>query len=159
TFTALAVTKLLEEHFPNLIDYQFTAKMEQILDDISNGEVDRIPYLRNFYSGEEGLDVLVKAREENIDPRAACTLTLNGLNPKVRLGKFGPYFEAQMNGEPVTASIPDDVAPGDLSEEMATKLIEQKQRGPQSLGIDPDSGLPIYLLVGPFGPYLQLGEV
>ncbi len=159
TFTALAVTKLLEEHFPNLVDYQFTAKMEQILDDISNGQVDRVPYLRDFYSGEEGLDVLVKAREEGIDPRAACTLTLNGLQPKVRVGKFGPYFEAQKDGEPVTASIPDDVAPGDLSEEMAAKLIEQKQRGPQSLGMDPDSGLPIYLLVGPFGPYLQLGEV
>ncbi|MFO0917849.1 MAG: type I DNA topoisomerase [Planctomycetaceae bacterium] len=159
TFTALAVTKLLEEHFPNLIDYQFTAKMEQILDDISNGQVDRVPYLRDFYSGNEGLDVLVKAREEGIDPRAACTLTLNGLQPKVRVGKFGPYFEAQKDGEPVTASIPDDVAPGDLSEEMAAKLIEQKQRGPQSLGMDPDSGLPIYLLVGPFGPYLQLGEV
>jgi len=159
TFTALAVTRLLEDHFPSLVDYGFTAKMEQNLDDISNGEIDRIPYLQNFYSGAEGLDVLVKAREENIDPREACTLSLSGLHPKVRVGKFGPYFEAQHDGVPVTASIPDDVAPGDLTDEMATKLIELKQRGPQSLGIDPDSGLPIYLLVGPFGPYMQLGEV
>ncbi len=159
TFTALAVTRLLEDHFPNLVDYNFTAKMEQILDDISNGETDRVPYLKNFYSGDEGLDVLVRAREENIDPREACTLTLSGLHPKVRVGKFGPYFEAQHDGNPVTASIPDDVAPGDLSDELANKLIEQKQRGPQSLGMEPETGLPIYLLVGPFGPYLQLGEV
>ena len=159
TFTALAVTKLLEEHFLHLVDYGFTAKMEQILDDISNGEVDRIPYLRDFYSGEEGLDVLVKAREEKIDPREACTLRLNGLKPKIRVGKFGPYFEADQNGSAVTASIPDDVAPADLSEELAEKLIELKQRGPQSLGDDPETGMPIYLLVGPFGPYLQLGEV
>src|SRR5262249_41021788 len=150
-------TKLLEEHFQHLVDYGFTAKMEQTLDDISNGEIDRLPYLRDFYSGEEGLDVLVKAREEKIDPREACTLTLNGLQPKVRVGKFGPYFEAQHEGTPVTASIPDDVAPGDLSDEMATKLIELKQRGPQSLGEEPETGLPIYVLVGPFGPYLQIG--
>lgn len=159
TFTALAVTKLLEEHFEHLVDFGFTAKMEQILDDISNGEIERLPYLRDFYSGTEGLDVLVKAREEKIDPREACTLTLNGLQPKVRVGKFGPYFEAQHDGNPVTASIPDDVAPGDLSDEMATKLIELKQRGPQSLGEEPETGLPIYVLVGPFGPYLQIGEV
>ncbi len=159
TFTAMAVTKLLEEHFSHLVDYSFTAKMEQILDDISNGEVDRVPYLKDFYSGEEGLDVLVKAREEGIDPREACTLTLSGLRPKVRVGKYGPYFEAESNGEPVTASIPDDVAPGDLSDEMATKLIELKQRGPQSLGEEPETGLPIYVLVGPFGPYMQIGDV
>jgi DNA topoisomerase-1 len=159
TFTAVAVTQLLTQHFGHLVDYDFTAKMEQMLDDISNGEADRVPYLRDFYSGEEGLDVLVRAREENIDPREACTLRLDGLKPKIRVGKFGPYFEAEQNGAPVTASIPDDVAPADLSEELAEKLIEQKQRGPQSLGTDPESGLPIYLLVGPFGPYLQLGEV
>ncbi len=159
TFTALAVTRLLEEHFPNLVDFGFTAKMEQTLDDISNGATDRLPYLKEFYSGHDGLDVLVKAREENIDPRQACTLTLSGLSSKVRVGKFGPYFEAEHDGAPVTASIPDDTAPGDLTEEMATKLIEQKQRGPQTLGVDPDTSLPIYLKVGPFGPYLQLGEM
>ena len=103
--------------------------------------------------------MLVKAREEKIDPREACTLRLNGLKPKIRVGKFGPYFEADQNGSAVTASIPDDVAPADLSEELAEKLIELKQRGPQSLGDDPETGMPIYLLVGPFGPYLQLGEV
>lgn len=159
TFTALAVTQLLKQHFEHLVDYGFTAKMEQILDDISNGEADRIPYLREFYSGDEGLDVLVRAREEKIDPREACTLTLNGLRPKIRVGKFGPYFETEQNGAPVTASIPDDVAPADLSDEFAEKLIEQKQRGPQSLGTDPETGLPIFLIIGPFGPYLQLGEV
>ncbi|MDX1969214.1 MAG: type I DNA topoisomerase [Planctomycetaceae bacterium] len=159
TFTALAVTRLLETHFPRLVDLSFTAKMEQQLDDIANGEAERLPYLRQFYAGDEGLDEQVKTREEQIDPREACTLELVGLTPKIRVGKYGPYLEMQKNGEAVTASIPRDLSPGDMTNELAEKLIEQKQAGPQSLGVDPDSGLPVYLLIGPFGPYLQLGEV
>ncbi|HUG18392.1 MAG TPA: type I DNA topoisomerase, partial [Planctomycetaceae bacterium] len=81
TFTALAVTRLLEEHFPNLVDLQFTAQMEQTLDDISTGSAERLPYLRRFYSGDEGLDNQVKVHEEEIDPRQACTLRLEGLDP------------------------------------------------------------------------------
>lgn len=159
TFTALAVTRLLETHFPRLVDLSFTAKMEQQLDDIANGEAERLPYLRQFYAGAEGLDEQVKTREEQIDPREACTLELVGLTPKIRVGKYGPYLEMQKNGEAVTASIPRDLSPGDITNELAEKLIEQKQAGPQSLGVDPDSGQSVYLLSGPFGPYLQLGEV
>lgn len=69
------------------------------------------------------------------------------------------HFEGEREGQLVTATIPDDIAPADLTNELAEKLITQKSQGPQSLGIDPESGLPIFLLIGPFGPYLQLGEM
>ncbi|MBM4074906.1 MAG: DNA topoisomerase I, partial [Planctomycetes bacterium] len=159
TFTAFAVTKLLENHFPRLIDLGFTAKMEQDLDDIANGEGHRLEYLQQFYDGAEGLDEQVKTQEATIDPRTACTLEFSGLTPRIRVGKYGPYLETERDGQPVTASLPPDIAPGDVTNEMAEKLIELKQRGPQSLGSHPETGLPIYLLIGPFGPYLQLGDV
>lgn len=159
TFTAFAVTKLLETYFPNLVDLGFTAKMEQDLDDIANGEGHRQQYLTQFYLGADGLDEQVKTKEESIDPRVACTLEFEGLEPRIRVGKFGPYLETERDGQPVTASIPADMAPGDVTNEVAEKLIELKQRGPQSLGTDPESGLPIYVKVGPFGPYMQLGEL
>jgi len=159
TFTAFAVNQLLETYFPKLVDLGFTAKMEQDLDDIASGQGDRLPYLQQFYSGSDGLDAQVTANEEAIDPRAACTLHFDGLNPRIRVGKFGPYLEMEKDGETVTASIPDSLAPADLTNSVADNLIELKQRGPQSLGEHPDTGLQIFLLVGPYGPYLQLGEV
>ena len=159
TFTALAVNRLLEQHFPNLVNFQFTAQMEQSLDDISNGQADRLPYLQRFYSGQEGLEVQVKTHEEQIDAREACTLRFEGLTPNVRVGRYGPYLESKENGDTVTASLPDDVAPAEVNNELAEKLIELKKRGPQSLGMHPEEGLPIYVLAGPFGPYVQLGDV
>lgn len=158
TFTAFAVNQLLETYFPKLVDLGFTAKMEQDLDDIANGQGDRLPYLQQFYNGSEGLDAQVKANEESIDPRSACTLQFDGINSRIRVGKFGPYLEMEKDGETVTASIPDSLAPADITNAIADNLIELKQRGPQSLGTHPETGLPIFLLVGPFGPYLQLGE-
>ncbi len=79
TFTALAVTKLLEKYFPRLVDVGFTAKMEQTLDDISNGEAERLPYLTSFYTGSDGLVEQVKSKEETIDPREACSLKLDNV--------------------------------------------------------------------------------
>jgi DNA topoisomerase I len=158
TFTALAVTRLLETYFPNLVDLGFTAKMEEQLDDIANGDAERLPYLERFFTGKEGLDEVVKSKEESIDPREACTLKLDGLVPNIRVGKYGPYLEVQQNGETVTASLPADVSPADVTNELADDLIRKKQEGPQALGIEPDSGLPVYLKNGPFGAYLQLGE-
>lgn len=159
TFTALAVTKLLEKYFPRLVDVGFTAKMEQTLDDISNGEAERLPYLTSFYAGSDGLVEQVKAKEATIDPREACSLKLDNLQPVIRVGRFGPYFEQQADGKKLTVSIPDDVAPADISEEVANRLIEEKARGAEPLGIHPETGEPIFVLVGRFGPYLQLGEM
>jgi DNA topoisomerase I len=158
TFTAMAVTKLLEKYFPRLVDLGFTAKMEQTLDDISNGEAERLPYLKSFYAGSEGLVEQVKLKEETIDPREACSLKLDSVPQVVRVGRFGPYFEEQSNGTKLTVSIPNDVAPAEISQEVVERLIEEKKRGAEPLGMDPDSGLPIYVLAGRFGPYLQLGE-
>ncbi len=158
TFTAMAVTRLLENYFPNLVDYQFTARMEQTLDDIATGEAERLPYLEAFYSGDAGLEKQVEQKIEVIDPRDACTLRLDGLKHSVRVGKYGPYFEQANGEEKVTASIPDDMAPADLSDEYAQKQLELKQQEPQSLGMHPEENLPIYLKIGPYGPYVQLGE-
>ncbi len=159
TFTAMAVTRLLEQYFPRLVDVGFTAKMEQTLDDISNGEAERLPYLTSFYAGSDGLVEQVKSKEETIDPREACSLKLDNVEPVVRVGRFGPYFEQQTNGKKLTVSIPNDVAPAEISEEVVQRLIEEKERGAEPLGLDPDTGLPIFVLSGRFGPYLQLGEV
>ncbi len=159
TFTAMAVTRLLEENFPNLVDTKFTASMEQTLDDISNGQAERLPYLKQFYRGDNGLDAQVKSREENIDPRKACTLHFEGLQADVRVGRYGPYLEKEgEDGEKTTASLPQEISPADVTDELAEKLFELKARGPQSLGIHPTEGLPIFVLSGPFGPYLQMGE-
>lgn len=158
TFTALAVTKLLEQHFSKLVDYQFTAKMEQTLDDVASGEAERLPYLEQFYFGEEGLENQVKTREEGIDPREACTIRMAGVDAPVRVGKFGPYFQVERDGGSISVSIPNETAPADITSEMAHTLIEQKAAGPVALGIHPESSEPVYMKIGPYGPYLQLGD-
>lgn len=159
TFTAFAVTSLLEKHFPDLVDTSFTARMEQTLDDISTGEVDWLPYLRTFYLGDTGLDTQVKERESQIDPTEARTVDLADLEEaKVRIGRYGPYIEAQNGQGPVKASIPKDVTPADLDPEQVEFLLRQKTEGPDKLGLHPETGEPIYLLLGAYGPYVQLGD-
>ena len=160
TFTAMAVTKLLEQNFPHLVDEKFTAHMEEQLDEVAGGQLDRLPYLKEFYLGDRGLDEQVKSHEEQIDPRDACTITIDGVDAKVRVGRYGPFFQKETGGEqPETASIPDDIAPGDITNELAERLIALKKLGPTSLGTHPVEGLPIFVLSGRFGPYLQLGEM
>ncbi len=158
TFTAMAVTRLLEDYFPHLVDLQFTAQMEQSLDDISMGDAECLPYLEKFYNGQEGINEQVKSHEEEIDPRKACTLKFEGLDADVRVGRYGPYLEREENGERITAGLPPDIAPADVDNATAEKLIEEKKKGPQALGMHPEEGLPIYVKRGPFGPYLQLGD-
>ncbi|TAF57799.1 MAG: type I DNA topoisomerase [Oscillatoriales cyanobacterium] len=159
TFTAFAVSALLEKHFPDLVDTRFTARMEETLDRVSTGDVDHLPYLKTFYSGDRGLDTQVKAQEEHIDPSQAKTVQLENLSVKVRIGKFGPYLETEYEGEPVTASIPHNLTPADLSAAQVKVLIEQKTKGPESIGTHPETGEPIYVLIGSYGPYVQLGDV
>jgi DNA topoisomerase-1 len=160
SFTAFAVTNLLEQHFPDLVDTQFTSRMEQTLDDISTGEVDWLPYLKTFYQGETGLETQVKERESQIDPNTAKTLELEGLDAKVRLGKYGPYVVVE-NGddEPLTASIPPHLTPDTLDYEQVQTLLKQKTEGPDSVGVHPEMGEEIFILNGNYGPYVQLGEV
>ncbi len=158
TFTAMAVTQLLEQHFSKLVDYSFTAQMEQTLDDVASGEADRQPYLEQFYLGEEGLESQVQTREGNIDPREACTIRLKDVSTGVRVGKYGPFLSVERDGKQVSVSLPNDIAPAELTDAMAQELIERKAVGPQSMGLHPDDGRAIYKKIGPYGPYLQLGE-
>ncbi len=159
TFTAFAVTSLLEKHFPDLVDTGFTAKMERTLDEISTGEAEWLPYLQQFYKGEKGLENQVKVRETEIDPNVARTVELEDLEAKVRIGKFGPYIEVENGQGPLTASIPKDLTPADLDPEQVEVLLKQKTEGPEKLGLHPETGEPIFLLIGSYGPYVQLGEV
>lgn len=158
TFTAFAVTKLLETHFLEIVDPSFTSKMEQTLDDISTGEAQWLPYLEKFYLGEKGLDTLVKERESQIDTNTSRTVDLNIPNVKIRIGKFGAYLEAENGDDVVTASIPRDLTPADLDPEKVEKLLKQKTEGPDQVGIHPETAQPIFMLIGPYGPYVQLGE-
>ena len=158
TFTAFAVTDLLEKHFPDIVDPSFTSKMEQTLDEISTDEAQWLPYLKKFYLGEQGLETLVKERETEIDASKARTVELENLDAKVRIGKYGPYIEVTNGEEVITASIPKNLTPADLNPKQVEILLKQKISGPDQLGRHPETGEPIYIKLGTYGPYVQLGD-
>lgn len=165
TFTAMAVNRLLETHFPTLVDTQFTARMEQTLDDIADGDAEWLPYLQTFYLGEQGLETQVAEKAQTIDPRDIYALMIPEVGARVRIGRYGPYLEQQQSGngtsdgaELVRTSLPLDLAPADLSDKNALKLLREKEKGPDTLGYDPETNQPVLLLSGRFGPYVQLGE-
>ena len=164
TFTAFAVTTLLEKHFPEFVDVKFTARMEQTLDDISTGEAEWLPYLKKFYFGDSGLDTQIKEQENKIDPKLARTIKLDNLDAnsemtyRICIGKFGAYIEAENGENIVKASIPEDLTPSDLDLEQIDKLLKQKTDGPEELGIHPEEDKPIYIMTGRYGPYVQLGN-
>ena len=102
----------------------------------------------------------MEARESQIDPAEARTVDLSDLSAKVRIGKYGPYIEAisEAEGEDsVRASITLDISPADLNDEQVQVLLKQKTEGPEKLGLHPETGEPIYALIGPYGPYVRLG--
>jgi DNA topoisomerase I len=158
TFTAFATNNLMEKQFEPLVDTAFTASMEQKLDDISNGELKATPYLKQFYFGNDGLEVQVKEGLD-VDAREMSTISF----PKwgkavVRVGKFGPYVEAEIDGERKTSSLPLDVAPGDLTEQYLLELLSGAAKGDTVLGRHPESGEEMTVRQGPYGPYIQVGE-
>jgi len=159
TFTAFAVTTLLETHFPDLVDTGFTSRMEQTLDEIATGEASWLPYLQKFYKGETGLATQVKEQESQIDAKVARTVVLENISAKVCIGKFGAYLESESEEGVVKASIPQDLTPADLDPEQVEFLLKQKTEGPEKLGLHPETGEPIYVLIGSYGPYVQLGDV
>ena len=164
SFTAFAVTALLEEHFPDLVDTSFTARMENSLDEISHGQVQWLPYLEGFYKGEQGLETQVAQREGDIDPGASRTVELEGLPCVVRIGRFGAYLETKRVADDGTeellkATLPTEITPADLDAERAELILKQKVDGPESLGEDPETGEQVYLLFGQYGPYVQKGQV
>jgi DNA topoisomerase-1 len=164
SFTAFAVTALLEEHFPDLVDTSFTARMENTLDEISHGQVQWLPYLESFYRGEKGLETQVQQREGDIDPGVSRTVELEGLPCVVRIGRFGAYLETKRvaddgSEELLKATLPQEITPADLDADKAELILRQKSEGPEALGEDPETGELIYLLFGQYGPYLQRGQV
>jgi len=160
TFTAFAVTALLEQHFPTLVDTAFTARMEEQLDAIARGEGGRTAYLRSFYSGNgtPGLKPLVERSIESIDPRTICTIPIGndaeGQQVEVRVGRYGPFLSCGEDSAPLA----DDVCPDEVTLPFALERLEAKKRGAEPIGSDPESGMPVYVKTGRFGPYVQLGE-
>ncbi len=161
SFTAFAVTQVLERHLSDLVDVRFTSKMEKSLDDIAAGKQEWLPYLKEFYLGDKGLKHRLASELEQIDPEKAKTVVLPGLEGMtVRVGKFGPYVETTLpnSGAPIKASLPENVLPGEATRERINEVLKDAQKGPTSLGMDPASGMPIFLRTGSYGPYLQIGE-
>ncbi len=163
-WTAFAVINLLERHFGHLVDYGFTATMEEALDVIARGEGEVEKWLHSFYfgNGQAGLRELVEDDHlASIDPRAVSTVPIgedNGVPVIVRVGRYGPYVQRGDDEAGETAGLPDDVAPDELTVEQALELIAKKAEGPRTIGDDPATGKPVFVLNGPYGPYVQLGE-
>ncbi|MBN3585359.1 hypothetical protein JYB64_23505, partial [Algoriphagus aestuarii] len=110
SFLAFAVVQLLERHFSHLVDYDFTARMEDVLDAIARGEAERVPWLRRFYFGADGqigLKELVNEHLGDIDPKEISSFPLPDSDIVLRVGRYGPYLER--NGQRV--NVPDDLAP------------------------------------------------
>jgi DNA topoisomerase-1 len=158
SFTAFAVVSLLEAHFPDLVDYAFTARMEDDLDRIAGGEEKTVPWLTRFYLGAEGLAAQVAERLDEIDARQVNSIVLgsdaHGREVVLRVGRYGPYLE---RGDE-KAAVPDNLAPDELTIEKAVELLEETPSGDKILGTDPDSGLVVLARHGRYGPYVQLGE-
>ncbi|MBU8913245.1 MAG: type I DNA topoisomerase [Spirochaetales bacterium] len=160
TFTGYAVMQLLEKHFHYLVEYSFTSELEANLDRIADGGTHRLDYLREFYLGEDGLRHRVSMRESEIDPNDCRTVQLPQLKnvPPIKIGKFGPYIVHNIDGQEIHASIPEEIAPADLTEDDVLEIIEIQKRGPVPIGHDPKTSEPVFCLVGRYGPYVQLGE-
>ena len=156
TFTGLATNQLLERNFERLVDTGFTAKMEEELDQIASGDEERRPYLERFFNGEEGLEKLIEKRLDTIDPREVSELKHTKWEPFViRVGRYGPYVEDTRTNE--TKSIPPEWAPADVTHDMLDELAG-KESGDRPLGIHPEHEVPVLLKIGPYGPYVQLGD-
>ena len=158
TFLAFAVTQLLEQHYGRLVDYDFTASMEDDLDRIAAGEEQRVDWLTRFYKGTNGdsaapawpgLHAMVTEHLDEIDARAVNSIELPGSDVVVRVGRYGPYLE---RGEE-RASLPEDVVPDELTPARAEELLAAPGDA-RELGVHPDTGRPVVLRSGRYGPYV-----
>ena len=165
-FRAFAVVNLLQTYFADLVDYQFTAAMEDQLDEIARGTQDLEPWLQKFYFGDPsastelaklGLEHMTHEQHE-FDFAAINSISLglapDGVDVSVRSGRYGPYL---VHGED-RASIPEATEPDSLTVAVALELLAAPSND-RELGIDPGSGEPIFLKAGRYGPYVQVGEM
>lgn len=183
SFTAFAVVALLEQHFGDLVDYAFTARMEDELDSIASGDELAVPWLKRFYFGlkprgggdgsggpgsdagssaaltglDLGLRSLVADRLGEIDARAINSLPIgsdeSGREIVVRVGRYGAYLQRDED----RASLSEEMAPDELTVEKASELLDAPS-GDRELGADPETGLPVFVRTGRFGSYVQLGS-
>jgi DNA topoisomerase-1 len=153
--------QLLEQHLAGLVDYAFTAKMEDDLDAISRGEQAYVDYLSAFYfgNGAPGLKKQLEHKGEQIDAREISRIPIgtadDGDDVFVRVGRYSPFVE---KGER-TASLPEETPPDEVTLEAALKLLDQAAQGDEPLGTCPETGKPVYLKTGRFGPYVQRGTM
>ncbi|MBV7432918.1 type I DNA topoisomerase [Dermabacteraceae bacterium P13264] len=158
SWLAFAVVRLLVENLAYLVDYDFTAQMEADLDQIAEGRMQRAAWLRSFYFGDgdslQGLKHIVENLGD-IDARAVNSIPV-GEGITLRVGRYGAYVERQVEGsaDPVRASVPDDIAPDELTVEKAQELLERQKDDGRVLGTDPVSGHDIVAKDGRYGPYV-----
>jgi DNA topoisomerase-1 len=156
SFTAFAVIRLLEEHFSALVDYDFTANMENVLDMVASGEIDRVQQLEAFWRGGQSVNgdfPGVKSLTEDlgaIDARGIATFPINNSDAHLRVGRYGAYVE---RGEE-RANIPIGLAPDELTAEKAEELLAEPS-GDRELGTNPETGNAIVAKSGRFGPYVS----
>lgn len=160
TWLAFSVVRLLEEHFADLVDYDFTAALEDDLDTIARGEQNRVEWLKSFYFGSDnhvGLRQVVDNLGE-IDARALNSTRITD-TATLRFGKYGPYLEvadpANPEAKPRIVNVPEDLAPDELTAEKAQELIDAPVAGDRVLGENPENGKIIVVKDGRFGPYVQ----
>ena len=159
TWVAFSVVKLLETHLPNLVDYTFTAQMEDDLDSISRGEANSTDYLTRFYfgNGTPGLKKQLDHKLEEIDARQIGTIPIGTPDGEelvvVRVGRYAPYLE---QGER-RATLPDEMPPDEVTLAKAIELLEESAKADEPLGVCPDTHKSVFLKIGRFGPYVQRG--
>lgn len=161
SFTGFAVTQFMERSFRELVDVGFTSTMEESLDRIAEGTEEWLPYLHRFYYGEQGLQRRAEEGLAHIQPEDAKIISLPHVpDAKIRIGKFGAYVEGihPRNQTIAKASLPEDLAPSEVTPDRLAEILEKAQQGPTSLGADPVTEKQVYLKTGSYGPYLQLGE-
>jgi DNA topoisomerase-1 len=178
SFLAFATVGLLEQHFPRLVDYDFTASMENVLDEIANGDGSAVNFLHPFYFGGDtgdegsvarqgGLKRMVTERLGEIDARGINSILLfrddAGRDVVVRVGKYGPYLQRFAPGAPEgdegeRATVPDGIAPDELTPEKVAELFIGNSGGERKLGEHPETGEPVVVKSGRYGPYVSSGE-
>jgi len=154
TFLAFSVTGLLEQHFTKLIDYEFTASMEEDLDRIANGDEERVAWLTKFFYGSENNPGLADLSADlgAIDAQAINTMKM-GEDIEIRVGRFGAYLQQGQGDDRKFANIPEEMAPDELTLPKAIELLA-KPSGERKLGVDPETGLEVIAKSGRFGAYI-----
>jgi len=164
TFLGVAVTQVLRKHFDEYIDLQFTARMEDALDNIAEGSEDWVDFLKAFYRGQGKFGPGLEEQIEKQLPGIEYPAIPIGDDPEtgeaivVRLGRNAPYLQRASGGDGNTSPVPEDVLYDELTPERAHDLLAERAQGDEPLGNDPETGMPVFALLGPYGPYVQLGE-